>query len=306
MSKLYRFFLVSVFSLIIILFISRLAFLIYRNYKDKSIKNSTPNEKILENEIVIGVGNIFKKLFKDYEVTPSYSPYEQYSLLWIGEDGYMINIGGGVESIVLRVPSILTASDWDEKVSSTLDIIAPQIDEYLYKRGFTENAINTLDLENPYFTYIKSFEKDDMKCSLMSNASFVPTESIEESKNISIYDGYLPIYFICSSSFDYYHEVQIPFLKALIDDDLKRNIEYKSSYATSVHRYPDHKDFATLKVNGYGAGHFAIVKNISDKWTVIYRGNAVPFCETLIKYSVPKEVFNDCALEDGKVIENPN
>lgn len=278
--------------IIIILIVGVLGYFIYQNTQLQKINGSpislflktkvnTPNPEI--NKILTEVEKIFQKNAKKYNAKISFSDDE---IWWTTEDNLNINIKN-TPAVMFSVPCYENFQD--EDVYKMKEDLFQIIGKLFIQNGYSLSKANTsnVDTQGQFYYFQDSYEKDDIKCSILTDPQC--SSLIRIARNLSVTN-----YVTCSDQLDKNIAVQKPLIELF---------NLKESTAEIRDSYGDFRKYEIL----YRQGSTPMVaKMVDNTWKEIYSTMDQPDCSIVNKYKVPKEIEKDCYLNGVTLIPNPN
>lgn len=208
---------------------------------------------------------------------------------WNDGSGYTIFVSAD-ESVTIIMEG-LDPVERDIVVKEYFDKEISLIDNILMNRHFVFNQENSASdiLDDRFYDYIQSYEKDGEKCSVVVNPDF--------SSHPGFSDMGYSMTVSCGSGFEKAKLEQMPFLEAL-------NLKDKNSVVL-LKTQKDH--FYEIGIGTVRGGSTAILKKENENYRVLYIGQESPSCELINKESIPKEVLSSigeggCFEKDGNYI----
>lgn len=267
-------------SIIYIFFIGILIIstLFIRFKQQKHIQYSS--NPVIQN-VFKNTSSILSNNSSDYKSSLSFSDTE--SLWWNTEDGFSISVPNS-PSLVLTTPC-LSYSPYSQSEVINKNI-SPKIRDWFIDNGFNINKLNSSDsyADTKFYDYIEAFEKDNVKCTLVSN---LDCESASENHPM---ENTLTL--VCTDQFDEHKSEQEPLLKSL---NIKNSIIWVRESVDG---------FVNLAVYGRRTGYYIIAKETARGWDKIWAGQEPPPCNLVRQYQIPAKIEDSCYENDELVHNN--
>ncbi len=172
------------------------------------------------------------------------------------------------------------------------------------QNSFTQNKLNSSSSEDDetLYDYILAFEKDDTKCTLITNPEIT-------SHGTDFNNAGIRIMLACSENINQRYREQLPFLKALYAGRGQVGYEVVDIRKTVG-------DFALLGLGARRTGATGVFKKIDGSWQLLYVTQEQPLCSIIVKYDIPVEIYGStesqhipstaCFDKSGRMLASPN